>query len=357
MVDVLVVDDSFLMRKMVIAALESNTKIRVVGTAEDGAQALRSLEKLQPDVVILDVEMPIMDGLEALTEIRRKDRHLPVLMFSSLTQRGAQITIEALTRGASDYMGKPSQVNDPEQAQQILREELVPKVLALGERAQARKARTAPEASPSPVVRRPMPKREVSSMGVPGVDAVCVGVSTGGPVALASLIENWKQPLPVPVFVVQHMPPRFTQLLADRLGSLGIMPVQEAYDGQQALPGQIYLAPGGWHMVLERRSDKVFIRVVDLPPCNSCKPAVDLLFESAAKVYGARLLAVVMTGMGTDGLQGSRSIVETGGEVWAQDQATSVVWGMPGAVAQAGLASAVLALPEIPVEVARRVQP
>lgn len=356
MIDVLVVDDSFLMRKLIISTLEAHADIRVVGAAEDGEQALQALARLTPDVVMLDVEMPVMDGLTALTEIRRRDRRLPVLMFSSLTQRGAQTTIEALTRGASDYVGKPSQVNDLDQAHQVLQQELIPKVLALGGRAKA--ARTAGEDTASSVPLR-VPARaatQAKAGAQRAIEAVCIGVSTGGPVALVTLIESWKQALPVPVFVVQHMPPRFTQLLADRLSGLGCMPVQEPYDGQLAQPGQIYLAPGGWHLMLERDTDGVRMRVVDLPPENSCKPAVDLLFRSAAQVYGPQLLAVVMTGMGTDGLQGSRRIVEAGGEVWAQDQASSVVWGMPGAVSQAGLASAVLPLTDIPLDIVRRVQ-
>lgn len=350
MVDVLVVDDSFVMRKLIISTLEAHQGIRVVGAAEDGMQALMALDKQLPDVIILDVEMPVMDGLTALVEIRRRHRRLPVLMFSSLTQRGAQTTIEALTRGASDYVGKPTQVNDLEQACQVLRQELIPKVLALGERAKASSVTAKLPSRPA------TPALDGAALASRACDAICIGVSTGGPVALVTLIEAWSKPLPVPVFVVQHMPPRFTQLLADRLSGLGCMPVQEPYDGQRALPGHIYLAPGGWHLVLERQPDGVHMRVLDLPPENSCKPAVDLLFRSAAQVYGAKLLAVVMTGMGNDGLSGSQSIAQAGGEIWAQDQASSVVWGMPGAVVQAGLSSAVLPLSEIPVGIARRVQ-
>jgi two-component system chemotaxis response regulator CheB len=358
MIDVLVVDDSFVMRKLIISTLESHPSIRVVGTAEDGQQALQALDRCKPDVVILDVEMPVMDGLTALDEIRRRERRLPVLMFSSLTQRGAQTTIEALTRGASDYVGKPTQVQDLDQAFRVLQQELIPKLIALGERAQSSRAGVAMPAStwPQGVRRTAAPKNRSNTAGASGIDAVCIGVSTGGPVALVSLIEAWTRPLPVPVFVVQHMPPRFTQLLADRLSGLGCMPVQEPYDGQLAQPGQIYLAPGGWHMTLERQSQGVRLRVVDLPPQGSCKPSVDLLFRSAAEVYGPHLLGVVMTGMGHDGLMGSQCIVDAGGEVWAQDQASSVVWGMPGAIAQAGLAQAIVPLQDIATNIVRRVQ-
>ena len=340
MVDVLVVDDSFLIRKLIISLLDSHPKIRVVGAAEDGEKALQLLEKMTPDVVILDVEMPVMDGLTTLSHIRRRHRNLPVLMFSSLTQRGAQTTIEALTLGASDYVGKPSQSTDLQQTQAVLEQELIPRILALGQK----------------ILNSPVPIQNAPNPSGGNLDAVCIGVSTGGPVALVSLIEAWKQPLSVPVFVVQHMPPRFTQLLAERLSGLGCMPVQEPYDGQLAKPGHIYLAPGGWHLLLERQGADVVMRVVDDPPENSCKPSVDLLFKSAAQVYGRRLLGLVMTGMGNDGLQGSHRIVESGGHVWVQDQASSVVWGMPGAVTQAGLASAVLPLSEIPLELMRRVQ-
>ncbi|PIT77840.1 chemotaxis response regulator protein-glutamate methylesterase [Limnohabitans sp. B9-3] len=357
MIDVLVVDDSLVMRKLIISTLEAHASIRVVGTAEDGHQALQALDRCKPDLVILDVEMPVMDGLTALDEIRRRDRRLPVLMFSSLTQRGAQTTIEALTRGASDYVGKPTQMNDLNQALQVLQQELIPKVLALGECAQAAKVKALPS---TPTLRGVRPGSQATHTtrlaGSASLEAVCIGVSTGGPVALVSLIEAWTTPLSIPVFVVQHMPPRFTQLLADRLSGLGCMPVHEPYDDQLVQPGHIYLAPGGWHMTLERKTHGVHVRVVDLPPQSSCKPSVDLLFNSAAKVYGQQLLGVVMTGMGHDGLQGSQSIVDAGGEVWVQDQYTSVVWGMPGAVAQAGLAHAVLPLQDIASSIVRRVQ-
>jgi two-component system chemotaxis response regulator CheB len=358
MIDVLVVDDSFVMRKLIISTLEAHASIRVVGTADDGLQALQALDRCKPDLIILDVEMPVMDVLTALDEIRRRERRLPVLMFSSLTQRGAQTTIEALTRGASDYVGKPTQMNDLDQALQVLQKELIPKVLALGERAQnAKTANSLPSNLSQRSVGRLMnASNKLGHAGSTGLEAVCIGVSTGGPVALVSLIEAWTTPLPFPVFVVQHMPPRFTQLLADRLSGLGCMPVLEPYDDQLAQPGHIYLAPGGWHMTLERKKHGVHVRVVDLPPQSSCKPSVDLLFSSAAKVYGQHLLGVVMTGMGQDGLQGSQSIADAGGEVWAQDQATSVVWGMPGAVVQAGLANAIVPLQDIATDIVRRVQ-
>lgn len=358
MIDVLVVDDSFVMRKLIISTLEAHASIRVVGTAEDGQQALQALDRCKPDLIILDVEMPVMDGLTALDEIRRRARRLPVLMFSSLTQRGAQTTIEALTRGASDYVGKPTQMNDLDQALQVLQQELIPKVLALGERAQVSKVKTTLPSNSllRGVLSESQATNKTGPAGSAGLEAVCIGVSTGGPVALVSLIEAWTTPLSIPVFVVQHMPPRFTQLLADRLSGLGCMPVHEPYDNQLVQPGHIYLAPGGWHMTLERKTHGVHVRVVDLPPQGSCKPSVDLLFNSAAKVYGQQLLGLVMTGMGHDGLQGSQSIVDAGGEVWVQDQDTSVVWGMPGAVAQAGLAHAVLPLQDIASSIVRRVQ-
>jgi len=188
------------------------------------------------------------------------------------------------------------------------------------------------------------------------VDALCIGVSTGGPAALMRVFELWRTPLPVPIFIVQHMPPKFTTLLAARLTDVGVMPVQEPYDGQEALPGQAYLAPGGFHLVLKRKGIKVFMFLNEDPPENSCRPAVDVLFRSAAQIYGQALLAVVLTGMGYDGLRGTEEIIRSNGMVLAQDEATSVIWGMPGAVVEANLVEKVLPLDAIPDEILFRTQ-
>lgn len=375
---VLIVDDSAVMRRIIMTSLMKHPEIEVVGTAANGLLAIESIERSNPDVVTLDVEMPEMDGITALREIRKLHPNLPIIMFSSLTQRGARATMDALTYGASDYVGKPQASSDPADAYKVLEESLIPKIKALcqGESGDAKKgvsikergaarreslAIPAPEkitSLPSSPFASPLNPQVVRPEGRPlyPVDALCIGVSTGGPAALMRVFELWKTPLLVPIFIVQHMPPKFTTLLAARLTEVGVMPVQEPYDGQEALAGHAYLAPGGYHLELRRKGTKVFMYLNEDPPENSCRPAVDVLFRSAAKVYGQSLLAVVLTGMGYDGLRGAEDIIRSNGAVLAQDEATSVIWGMPGAIAQANLAEKVLPLDAIPDEILFRTQ-
>jgi len=354
---VVIADDSSLMRRIIISQLEKDPEIRVLAAVEDGSQVLKAVQEYQPDVLVLDLEMPVMDGIQALGEVRQWDRRLPVIMFSTLTHRGAEATIKALVSGASDYVGKPSQLGSADEAMQVFETLLIPKIKALAKKKASQKPALRPtsEGLVKPIVSpSPGPMKEVPSNAV---QAVCIGVSTGGPVALVSLFERWKTPLSVPIFLVQHMPPRFTEKLANRLSELGSILVSEPYDGEEPKPGHAYLAPGGWHMLVEKRFNKIKIRLNEEPPVNSCRPSVDLLFRSAAEVYQSDLLGVVMTGMGNDGLQGSRRIVELGGSVIAQDEETSTVWGMPGSVAQAGLAYKLLPLDDIAAEVVQRVNP
>jgi len=318
-----------------------------------------------------------MDGITALREIRKIHPVLPIIMFSSLTQRGAKATMDALTYGASDYVGKPQASADPADAYKVLEENLIPKIKALCQRA------TGDGNKPTSIKERGAARREALSIPVPEkitaipsaqavspgtkvtrpegrplypVDALCIGVSTGGPAALMKVFEMWRTPLSVPIFIVQHMPPKFTTLLAARLTEVGVIPVQEPYEGQEALAGQAYLAPGGYHLELRRKGTKVLMHLNEDPPENSCRPAVDVLFRSAAKVYGQSLLAVVLTGMGYDGLRGAEDIIRSNGVVLAQDEATSVIWGMPGAIAQADLAEKVLPLEALPDEILFRTQ-
>ena len=318
-------------------------------------------------MLILDIEMPVMDGIEALCEVRKVDRRLPIIMFSTLTQRGAEATIKALTHGASDYVGKPTQTGSAEESHEILQTELIPKIKSLVKKKNGRLETTnqtvnidnnglttAAESTPR---RHQKNNILLHSTDLFAVKAVCIGISTGGPAALMTLFEQWKTPLPVPIFIVQHMPPRFTEKLANRLAQLGAVPLSEPYDGEEPKPGHAYLAPGGWHMMVEKRFNKIKIRLSEDPPENSCRPSVDRLFRSAAEVYQSELLGVVMTGMGVDGLQGSRRIVENGGSVIAQDEETSTIWGMPGVVAHAGLAYKLIALDDIPKEIAARAKP
>jgi two-component system chemotaxis response regulator CheB len=338
-VRVLVVDDSVVVRLLVAQALHANPALELAGVANNGAHAIAKVDELDPDVVVLDVEMPEMDGLTALKAIRAKHPKLPVVMFSTLTSRGATATVDALTFGASDYVTKPSTANR-EESLAVLREELLPRLVALGSRGHE--------------PRRPAPPAPRSRTTGP-VDAVVVGVSTGGPNALVTLLEGLPGDLRVPVLVVQHMPPTFTQLLAQRLDKLTPLDVREAVAGELLGPGMVRIAPGGKHLTVMRGPDGVTTATNEDPHVNSCRPAVDVLFAAAARVYGPGVLAVVMTGMGQDGLVGSRSVTSAGGHVVVQDAETSVVWGMPRFVAEEGLAEAVLPLEQIAGEISRRV--
>lgn len=351
---VLVVDDSAVMRRAITTTLAKDPRLEIVGTANNGRAALAALDTMRPDVVTLDIEMPEMDGLAALRELRKSHPRLPVIMFSSLTQRGAQATILALTAGASDYVGKPADLANLGEAFRCLEIELIPKVKLFGEQVLAQREAAA-QPPPASVVPPVMPRAGRVRRGT--IEAVCIGVSTGGPMALVQLFSAWTEPLAVPLLIVQHMPATFTALLAQRLTSVGVMDVCEAQDGDLVQPGRAYLAPGGRHLEVVRVEGVARLRVTDDPPENSCRPAADVLFRSAAKVYGGGLLGVVLTGMGSDGLRGSQAIRAAGGSILAQDAATSVVWGMPGAVVNAGLADTVLPLHEIPAEIVRVTRP
>lgn len=337
---VLVVDDSAVVRKLVCAALSTNAEIAVVGTASTGHLALAKIPQLHPDIITLDVEMPGMDGIQALTEIRKRYPKLPVIMFSTLTERGAAVTLEALSLGASDYVTKPTNSESLASALEQVRGSLIAKIVSLG------RPRT-PVASP--VVPRP----KARSIGQ-RIDVLAIGVSTGGPNALAQVIPRLPADFPVPVVVVQHMPALFTRLLAERLNAQSSIAVHEAEAGKALESGHVWIARGDYHMTLTRSGSAVFVELNQDPPENSCRPAVDALFRSVARVHGRNALAVVMTGMGSDGARGATQIHDAGGEVLIQDEATSVVWGMPSAVLGAGAADRICALTEISTEVIRR---
>jgi two-component system chemotaxis response regulator CheB len=350
-VRVLVVDDSSLVRRIVTTTLKEEADFEVVGTARDGQHAIAQVKALEPDVVVLDVEMPILDGLATLPKLLEVRPHLPVVMYSTLTERGASATLEALARGAVDYATKPTMVSNQEEAAALIRRDLVTLVRTWGRIEHARRGRsgaaavsahpspTSPAAAP-PVVRRAAPAGQ-------RVGAVVIGSSTGGPNALSEVVGGLPATLPVPVLVVQHMPEVFTRLLAERLDARCIPPVREVHQGDVVEAGTIYIAQGGAHFSVRREGVRVVADCTDDPPENFCRPAVDVLFRSAVEVWGSGLLGVMLTGMGSDGLEGSRGIVEAGGTILAQDEETSVVWGMPGAVAKAGLASDLLPLGEV----------
>jgi two-component system, chemotaxis family, protein-glutamate methylesterase/glutaminase len=344
---VLVVDDSVVVRRLVSKALEAEDEVEVVGVAADGSIALANIERLHPDVVILDVAMPVMDGLQALAAIRQRWPWLPVIMFSTLTGRGAEVTLDALALGASDYVLKPSSA-DAATAMAEIRAQLLPRIAAL--LPDAREARERRAVVPRQPVRAAEPVRRAG--GPAGrVDIIAIGVSTGGPTALAELVPALPAAMPVPIVIVQHMPPMFTRILADRLDQKSGLHVVEAADGARLTPGTVYVAPGDLHLEAVSRAR---LHVYDGPHENSCRPSVDPLFRSVAAQFGPHVLAIVMTGMGRDGLRGAEEIARAGGHILVQDEVTSVVWGMPGFVARAGLADASVPLSALPAEITRR---
>lgn len=340
---VLIVDDSAVMRSLLRSVVGSDPLLDVAGTAVNGADALEAVKTLQPELILLDVEMPVMDGLETLRRLQAEGCPTPVIMCSALTQRGARVTVEALSRGAADYVTKPAQQASREQALARLAAELLPKVHVLTRRrTEERKAPAAPRAAPSTILEVPR--------------VLAIGVSTGGPVALERVLPALPSNFPLPVLVVQHMPELFTQLLADRLDSLCRIRVRGAVDGAVIRAGEVVIARGDWHLEVKPAGGGTMLqRISQGPTENHCRPSVDVLFRSCGTAYGAQVLAVVMTGMGSDGLAGCRALRKAGATVLAQDEASSAVWGMPGAVAQAGLAQRVVALDEMAGEILRLV--
>jgi two-component system chemotaxis response regulator CheB len=340
-VRVLLVDDSAVVRRLVTVTLNANPDVEVVGTAGNGRIALSRLADLAPDVVLLDLEMPEMDGLETLIALRKDHPRLPVIMFSRHTQRGVEATVQALTLGADDYVPKPG---DGVGVALCVEELLIPKIKLLARRGSPA-AEERPAAAPPPPAALQRQRPEV----------VVIGASTGGPNALTVLLAALPPDFQVPVVIVQHMPAVFTARLAERLAEKTGLRVREGAHGEMITAAQVWVAPGGHHLLVQREGSSVRVALNDDAPVNSCRPAVDVLFRSAADVYGPATLAVVLTGMGEDGLQGCKAVHAAGGQVLAQDEATSVVWSMPGAVAKARLADEILPLEKLGPEVVRRV--
>ncbi len=340
---ILVVDDSVVIRKVLSDTLSKDPDLEVVATASDGRIALAKILQLHPDVVTLDVEMPVMNGLETLAELRKLYPKLPVIMFSTLTERGASATLDALSLGASDYATKPSNTGSPAVAMEAVRVELIPKIKALCSRGST-KLKSLP---PRPAVRVRVPANR-------RIEIVAIGTSTGGPNALAEVLPKIPKDFPVPIVVVQHMPPIFTRMLAERLAKHSAIPVEEGSAGVVLSPGHAWIAPGNFHMTV-RAGLKWSLGLNQDAPQHSCRPAVDVLFRSVAAVGHASVLGVVMTGMGSDGVLGAQSIREAGGEVIIQDEPSAVVWGMPGLVYAAGQADGVFPLDQLAAEITRRV--
>ncbi len=329
-VRVMLCDDSATVRAILARLLDAEPGIRVVHRAADGKAALAALAEAKPDVVLLDLEMPVMDGMTALPLILKAAPHVAVIVASALTQRGAKEAIAALAAGAADYIPKPQGAGGGA-ADPAFRTELVTKVRGwarMKRREAQRPARGAAPAPPRPVA---VPRRPAARASL-----LAIGCSTGGPQALAALLKRLPR-LSVPVAVVQHMPAGFTAMLAEHLDRVGAMRCAEARDGEALAPGRVYLAPGDRHLLVEAVAGGYRARITTDPPENFCRPAVDPMLRSAVRATGGKLLAVILTGMGHDGLEGCRAVVAAGGQVLAQDEASSVVWGMPGAVTRAGL--------------------
>jgi two-component system chemotaxis response regulator CheB len=349
---VMVVDDVSIVRRLVSNALGADSEIEVVGTAANGREALEMIQVVKPDLVILDYEMPEMDGIETLKEIRKRPGGPKVIFFSSYTRQGAKVSLDALWQGADDYATKVT-ADNLAAATLCVQSELLPKIKALCESLAGSRSEIASQAPPAlPVTPAPLP---AAGSGSYRAEILAIGASTGGPRALSAVIEALPAEFPIPIVVVQHMPPLFTRSLAERIASRSALRCAEGIDGAAVEPGTVWIAPGNWHMMLQRDGADTRLRLTADPPENSCRPSVDPLFRSVAELYGAGALGVVLTGMGQDGLLGARSLRERQGSIVVQDEATSVVWGMPGAIARAGLANRVVPLHEIAGEILKHV--
>lgn len=344
---VLLVDDAVVVRKALSTAIGQDSSLEVAATAVNGRIGLAKFVASKPDIVLLDIEMPEMDGLETVRELRKIDRRVPIIMFSSLTERGAAVTLEALALGATDYVTKPSNI-DGAATLEAITGELIPKIRALCHLPAERGSVASEPQLPVPSRLFPPVPRLLSP-----VQIVVIGVSTGGPDALARVLPALPAEFPVPLLIAQHMPAIFTAMLASRLASKSALQVRECASGESLQPGCAILAPGDFHMVLQQMDGVSRLITHQGARENFCRPSVDVLFRSVAAVYGGRTLAVILTGMGQDGLKGCETLRMRGARIYVQDEASSVVWGMPGFVAKAGLADKILPLDRIAEEIIR----
>ncbi len=400
---VLIADDSSVTRRILLETISAEPDLEVVGAAANGEEAIAFFRAQKPDVVLLDVDMPVINGIEALRTIRCINASVPVVMFSTLTVRGGEATLDALAAGATDYVPKPTGVGHVDKAMEYLRNEVVPKIRQWGKRHKTpkepavsmsiprnavavRPSGTVP-AVPAPVPAIPTPAPAMRPQVYPEtrpqiqpeirterpadtgriataasrrragqISVLAIGSSTGGPNALADVVSRLPGDLNVPVLITQHMPPVFTQLLAERLDRGARLTVREGFDGAIVRPGEVWVAPGDFHMIVARDGTNVVIKTTKAAPENSCRPAVDVLFRSVADVYGGSALAVVLTGMGKDGTAGCQKLSQLGASILVQDEASSVVWGMPRSVADAGLADAVVPLSEMHTAIMTRIR-
>ena len=353
-IQIMIVDDSLVVRKVLTNVLTTDPDLTIAGWASNGRLALSKLQTLRPDVILLDIEMPVMDGLETIPEIRKILPYTPIIMFSTLTERGAEATLDALALGASDYVAKPSNQNMAATSEAIHRD-LVPKIKALCHFPLRSQNTVAGVSRPVATAPRPEIRLHTSPLRSAQPKIVTIGVSTGGPDALARLLPAFPANFPLPVVIAQHMPAIFTMLLAKRLATKCAMPVRECQAGDLLGPSCVWIAPGDFHMVVQQDEKRKRLNTHQGPRENFCRPSVDVLFRSVAAVYGANALGVILTGMGQDGLKGCEALCAAGSSVIVQDEASSVVWGMPGFVARAGLAEKILPLDQIGREIIRRV--
>ena len=361
----MVVDDSVVIRGMISRWIGAEPDMEVSASLRTGLDAVNQIERIKPDVAVLDIEMPELDGISALPQLLAKKRDLVIIMASTLTRRNAEISFKALSLGAADYIPKPESTREASAAE-TFHHDLIQKIRHLGAKV---RRRASPAASPS-MAPAPERAREVSAQPVAAPVAqlqlarqpfsmlaprvLLIGSSTGGPQALMTLVADIGPVIDrFPVLITQHMPPTFTTILAEHLARASRRPAHEAVDGEIVKAGRIYLAPGGRHMRVVRHGAETAIALDDGPPVNFCKPAVDPLFNSAIDVWQGGIMSVILTGMGSDGMRGGKDIVAAGGSVIAQDEATSVVWGMPGAAANAGICAAVLPLNQIAPKLVR----
>jgi len=353
---VMVVDDSAVIRGLFTRFLEADPTISVIASVANGQMALGQLDRHDVEIIVLDIEMPVMDGMTALPLLLAKKPGVQILMASTLTRKNADVSLRALSMGAADYVAKPSSTSEIHSTDHFKRE-LTEKVKAIAAAGRAGLRRAPRPASAGPAGRsaptKPVPARSGSGSIVlrrgltHAPDVIAVGSSTGGPKALFKLFGDLGEHVHQPILITQHMPATFTSLLAGHISRASSMPCNEAEDGETIVPGRIYLAPGDYHMIAESGDSGKVLRLTKSEPENYCRPSADPMLRSLAALYGPRLLVIMLTGMGSDGHKGAEAVVAAGGSVIAQDEDSSVVWGMPGAVATAGLCSAVLPLSDI----------
>ncbi len=353
-VRVLVVDDSGFFRRRITEILAADPRLEVVGSAENGLEAVREVRRLKPDVVTMDIEMPVMDGITAVRRIMA-EHPTPVLMFSTLSYEGGKATLDALEAGALDFL--PKRFEDMARDRESGARTLCSRVHQLGVRRSATVARAALHSTaapqPAPHGAVPAPRaapaiaRPAAAVRPGSVRLVAIGASTGGPVALQQVLVKLPANFPVPIILIQHMPANFTKAFAERLDQQCALSIKEAEDHDELRPGHVLLAPGGKQMLVERNGTRLTVSVRESKPELTYKPSVDIAFGSAARALGHDVLAVVLTGMGADGREGARMLKEAGASVWAQDEASCVIYGMPAAIVHANLADRVLAVGEI----------